>query len=438
MSFSGSLSRDYVSAGLIGFYIIISSISAQASPKVLPDPKFEANWLLATCYGMEIPGNPQPDSISLAKCVQENGKSKLVTGFFYDGKGGTTSCRFGIDSCPNLRQDEVFARIEEEFECKNGKKNGEYKANIRHKNRSQSIFGARVEAAYVNGKLHGESRHYPLSKGYICFRYQYKNGLLDGKAEKLANSGKVIQEAHFRNGLKHGTQKSFSKNGVLTNIANYDAGFLNGESSFFDKQGNLRVSYVYEKGIEVKRTTVIDGVPVVTDRKALDDMRKKEQADFAASINSSQPKKPKLGKLFPFIGLNLGYLNDDVSASVTEKQGRTRVSGFTAGPQLILPFIDCQDIACSGYTINLGGAKSLINDSAFYHGEIGFGVMVFYISGYLGAGMRIDGDRRALQATFLGGVAVINLYIRGFAYTDKEGGQGFETGAMFTWPIYGF
>ena len=402
------------------------SLNAQTPQKWPPEPEREANWLLATCNGMEIPGSAQPDKISLATCVKKNGLNKIESVFLMT-EIGLSPCRLGVDNCPDLKNE--YLRIKEEFNCKNGLKNGPYKGNIRHNVRSHKIFGARVEANYVNGKLEGESRHFSYSGATLCYRYQYKNGLLNGKAEKILADGKVAQDAYFKNGLRNGKTTTFEKNGKIVTFATYKNGFLDGDTVYFNNQGIGQQIYTYEMGVEVKRTTTENGKTVVLNSSQPTEMKKRE-----INISSSKPNR----RFYPFIALNLGYLNDDLNDEESKKQNDNRVSGFTIGPQLTLPFVTCRDAACGGYVLNLGTARSPVTDKPFYHGEVGLGVLAMWFSGYLGAGMRVDGERKAVQATFFTGATLVNFYMRGFAYTDKDRGGGFETGLMLSYPLFGF
>jgi len=188
------------SSCLIATAFTATFLYAQSPGTLQPQPANEASWLLATCSGTTIPGSAQPGGpYALAECIHHNGKNKIITGYYYNDKGGSSRCRFNIDKCPGRTQHLTYAQIEEEFECQRGQKDGDYRANIVHRNHSQS-FGMRVEATYANGKLAGESRHFSYSKKSMCFRYQYQNGLLDGKSEKF-NGETIYKDAFFKNGL---------------------------------------------------------------------------------------------------------------------------------------------------------------------------------------------------------------------------------------------
>ena len=412
--------------------VIVTTLTApqlfgQTLQPIHPLPKNEASWLFQTCHGLNIPGSEPPGwDYVLSECVKKNGKNKVTTGFYHTVNSGTAHCRLGIDHCPDRTRANAFALTEEEFECRKGQKNGVYRANIVHQNHSQNIFGMRVEATYNGGKLHGESRHFPFSKKNMCFRYQYKNGLLDGKAERFVGAT-VSKDAFYKDGLLYGKSTSYEGSKV-TSFETYEFGRLHGETSYHLRDGSWGQSF-FEKGIEVKRINTINGVKIVKNRTDIELEQKQETLRWETLKASRKPKS-----IVPLFSLNLSYLNDDLENAASIDRNKGRVSGFTYGPQLTIGLVECKDIACSGYVLNLGAGKSLANDGAFYHGEVGAGLVVMYVSAYLGAGLRVDNGRQAAQITFMGGATLVNLFVRAFKYDDDDGGSGFESGLMLTYP----
>lgn len=108
--------------------------------------------------------------------------------------------------------------------------------------------GALLRVVHMfDGKLHGELIVYDQTENVVN-RLNYKNGILDGKAEFFIDQ-KPLMQTNFKDGLQEGETIIFSL-GVKIAVCNYSKGMLEGTFTNFDTLGNVLRTAIYSKNLQ--------------------------------------------------------------------------------------------------------------------------------------------------------------------------------------------
>jgi antitoxin component YwqK of YwqJK toxin-antitoxin module len=103
---------------------------------------------------------------------------------------------------------------------------------------------------YKDGKLDGVAEKY-YENGALLERSIYLNGLKEGKSIWYSKGKKRIAEYYYKNGLFEGTNTSYFENGNKMKIETYTQNILNGPYKEYYRTGKLKEEGNYKDGKKI-------------------------------------------------------------------------------------------------------------------------------------------------------------------------------------------
>ena len=113
-------------------------------------------------------------------------------------------------------------------------------------------------SSFCYSQVKTEYKIFKTNSGLITSEGTLKDGKPNGYWKTYHLNGKLKTEGNRVNYNLDGIWRFYDINGYLTTEINYKDGLKNGEWISYNEKGEKKISYVYKRGIEIKR----DGIKI--------------------------------------------------------------------------------------------------------------------------------------------------------------------------------
>lgn len=226
-----------------------------------------------------------PNNIVSSEGTMKNGKPDgYWKSYFPTGtiKSEGNRINYKLDSTWNFY--DMFGRLSEKIEYKNGQKNGYHTKYFYPENFLDDSGIVISKELYLNDKKQGKSYFYHKN-GKLKETVEYKNGLKDGKQIiydekemiieinefiKATNTDREIINRYGDGRKKEGIWREYYENGNIKKEEEYKDGELNGRFWEYDENGNAILRMRYESGKIVSEDDIDTGRIKIREENYLD------------------------------------------------------------------------------------------------------------------------------------------------------------------------